>query len=131
MSQTLQLRAKEKGYYSDDIIVEGQVFTWTVPEWSLSGKDKCSLEKAIPPWAEPVGDLPKEKPSLPSGDELTDDQREAKIINIVQGLDHSDDDHWTEGGEPLLEKVSELCGFRVRRSEVKSLLPGFEREDQE
>lgn len=131
MSQQLTLRASEKGYYNDDIIREGQVFTWTVPEWSLSGKDKCSLQKAIPPWAEVVGEMPKTEITSPVEDEMSDAEREAKIISAVQGLDHTDDDHWTEGGDPLLEAVSEICGFRVRRAEVKSLCPGVEREIQE
>lgn len=124
---TLNLRATEKGYYGDDIILEGQAFEWTAPEWTLSGKDKCTLEEAIPPWAEVVGNMPVPTASIES--DLSDDKREAKIIEVVQNLDQSDDDHWTESGEPAVLAVKEICGFSVSRADIKALCPGVERQE--
>lgn len=121
---TIKLQATEKGYYGDEIIVEGQTFNWEMPQWAIDAE--VPLEKAIPPWTEPVNALPKVEVKEP---EMTEDERESKIISAVNALDHSDSDHWTEGGDPLIDAVNDKCGFRVSRAEVKALCPGVEREE--
>lgn len=123
---TLKLRATSKGYYGDDIIRENQTFHWTMPQWAVD--EKVPLEKAIPCWAVRVGNERVEAVE-DQEPELTEEQRESKIISAVQNLDHSDDDHWTEGGDPAVAAVKDICGFKVSRAEVKALCPGVEREE--
>ena len=122
---TLKLRANEKGYYGDDIVREGQLFDWTMPQWAID--KEIPVEKAIPCWASRAGNERIEV-AVEKEPDITEEQREAKIIAAVQSLDHSDDDHWTEGGEPMLSALKDICGFRVSRAEVKALCPSVERE---
>lgn len=125
----IKLVALEKGYYNDEIIEEGQKFDWKMPAWAT--KDGLTIEQALPPWADPVGKLPTEEPKAADKEApMSDEQREAKIIQVVNCLDHSDDDHWTEAGLPEVAAVTELCGFRVYRSDIKALCPDAERIEE-
>lgn len=53
----------------------------------------------------------------------TPEQRAAAIVTAAQLLDPSDDAHWTKAGEPDLNVMKEMIGYRVTREEVKAAAP--------
>lgn len=82
--------------------------------------------KECPSWAEPVnGELVAKEDDY---DPSVDINRDSRIINAVNQLDHDNDDHWTGEGNPRMSAVEELAGFDVKSAEVKALCPGVVRE---
>lgn len=50
------------------------------------------------------------------------------LKNAVHGLDPDNNDHWTLGGLPLTEFLSELFQAKVTRKDVERVAPGFTRD---
>lgn len=97
------------------------------PDGTVNMKKHTSLEP-LEPLPEPTVKVPPApltpaSPAGPSGDE-----RERLIVGTVNGLDHENDDHWTEGGKPSLKALELTLGFKVSRDEVEKLAPNARRE---
>jgi hypothetical protein len=54
----------------------------------------------------------------------------AEDINSAVGmLDHKNDDHWTKGGDPSVEAVSDALGGAVTRAQIKEAAPDAKRAE--
>lgn len=51
------------------------------------------------------------------------------LIGALERLDPSNDEHWTNAGEPRVEAVSALLGEDVTRAAIQNAAPGFVRPD--
>lgn len=51
-----------------------------------------------------------------------------RLIEVLTGLDRSDDSLWTSAGAPRLSEVSRLMGEKVDVDEVREAMPDFRRE---
>lgn len=51
-----------------------------------------------------------------------------RLIEVLTGLDRSDDSLWTSAGAPRLSEVSRLMGEKVDVDEVREAIPDFRRE---
>jgi hypothetical protein len=61
---------------------------------------------------------------------LTDTSGGPNILDILQTLQHDDDNHWTKAGLPDLNVIKEKMGRYVSRSQVEEAIPGFRRKDE-
>jgi ribonuclease D len=90
---------------------EGEEFNWK------GGKD-------LPKYVRPVGDA-----SAHEQIEQLDGNRDKRLLQALNSLDHSNDDQWTKEGLPSVEATEEAAGFKVTRAEIKDLAPDLERNN--
>lgn len=50
------------------------------------------------------------------------------LAGAINGLDHANNDHWTEGGKPNLKALEQTLGFKVSREQVDTIAPNARRE---
>lgn len=86
--------------------------------WSRTPPEKKVSAKPAPKAPEPVVEAPKEPEKT----------RRERIIEVLHGLDKSDDSLWTSAGAPRLSEVSRLLGEKVDVDEVRGAIPDFRRE---
>lgn len=55
--------------------------------------------------------------------------RRSRIIEALTKLDHSNDEHWTQGGKPAIHVVSQFINDNVSRAEIDSLAPDVLRKE--
>lgn len=54
--------------------------------------------------------------------------REKRILDALEELDHEDDSHWTSSGQPLMDAVSAIAGDdTITRAELLTIAPGYRR----
>ena len=75
------------------------------------GEIKTFPKKPPHNWKEISGGSSQEGPS--------DEDRGAKVKAALEGLDHSNDDHWTSQGKPAMSAVEEILGSNVDRKELE------------
>lgn len=139
----MKVEVLEKCYYGFRVYKEGERFEWSMPAWAK--KEGLSEGKALPHYLIPVSAADRERVAQQRGEELpvreeqdddNDDEllgstKDAKIIEVAQSLDHSEETHWTQKGLPDVNAISEKAGFKVTRAEVSALLPDLVREEQD
>ena len=66
------------------------------------------------------------------GAALGDLDKKPKLINVLNGLDHENDEHWIASGEPNVQAVRRLMEDQtVGREEIKEAVPGLVRKTKE
>jgi hypothetical protein len=53
----------------------------------------------------------------------------SRINEALTLLDHSDDEHWTQGGKPAVHVVSEIMNENVSRADINAAAPDFKRKE--
>ena len=75
-----------------------------------------------------IGEQTVTKKHEPDVNDLTDQERDARILKALNELDHSNDEHWTSKGFPAMRVVEESTGFNVDRRELQAKFPNVVRE---
>lgn len=56
-----------------------------------------------------------------------DSTRNAQIMDALKLLDPADDAHWTKAGDPNINVLTEVVGFKLTKAEVAAVAPDFKR----
>ncbi len=54
----------------------------------------------------------------PTGKAPMDASAKSAIVSAIHNLDRNDPKHYNKRGEPRVEALTEMCGFKVTRAEV-------------
>jgi len=124
--------------------IKGGATVWLEPGESRE-IDEDTIEGALPDFGKPAahadeldaanGALTEQVAELQQQvSDLTDqlDAANAKlkpylVKDAVAGLDHGNDAHWTQGGDPKVEAVSALVGQDVTRADIAGAAPDAKR----
>jgi hypothetical protein len=63
-----------------------------------------------------------------SQEDPPDEDRASKVKAALEGLDHSNNEHWTTTGKPAMTAVEEIFGGNVDRKEIEQIAPDFKRK---
>lgn len=50
-----------------------------------------------------------------------------KLVDAINALDPTNDDHWTARGLPSTDHLTKVVGYTVKRTEVEALAPSLKR----
>lgn len=62
-------------------------------------------------------------------DKELDQESKERLLDASKSLDHSNEGHWTNGGLPDCNALSQLSGMKVTRALANAVLPNIKRED--
>ena len=51
------------------------------------------------------------------------------IIQALSKLNPDEEGDWTDAGDPRVERVSAIAGFKVTRSQIRAVAPGVKRDN--
>ena len=117
----MKFKVLAKSYLFGELVEAGGVFDYPDDKLPRNSDGSVKFEKL--PQLEPIKKTTKpEEKASDTG--LTDEQKAEEIKAAVSSLDKSVDAHWTKGGLPNTDAVSEIAGFDVSRKDIEAVASG-------
>lgn len=121
-------------YINDSLKEVGETIDYPVEKMAKNHDGSVNMAKhsSLEP-LEPFPELARPAPApLTPGSGGKKDQADEEfakaVAGAVNGLDHDNNDHWTEGGKPNLKALELTLGFKVTREQVDTIVPNARRE---